>query len=89
MELNLQESNADNTLQSLLNRLYGLPAKDKIMTDLAIVAAATKKGLDVVYSVANAMLSKEAKTAYGIVNSIKGERTPNFRSYGGFKNDIS
>ncbi|MBS3053885.1 MAG: hypothetical protein J4469_05275 [Candidatus Aenigmarchaeota archaeon] len=68
----------------------GSAAKDKIMTDLVIVAAAAKKGLDVVYSDDNdTMLSKEAKTAYSIVNSIRGEKTPNFRSYGGFKNDIS
>jgi len=35
------------------------------------------------------MLSDEAKTAYRVVNSIKGEKMPNFRSYGDFKNDIS
>ena len=68
----------------------GSVSKEKIMTDLIIVAAATNRELDVVYSDDNnTMLSEEAKTAYRVVNSIEGKKLPNFRSYGDFKNDIS
>lgn len=67
----------------------GPVSREKIITDFVIVAAATKKALDIVYSDdTSTMLSPEAKKAYNIVNSIRGESTPKFRSYGEFKNDI-
>ena len=68
----------------------GNRSKDEMMDDFRIVAAATKKKLEVVYSEDNrTMLCDEAKNAYNTVNSIKDEKTPNFKSYGEFKNDIN
>ena len=68
----------------------GIKAKEDIINDFLIVSTATTNKLDVVYSEDNkTMLGKEAIKSYELVNSIKKLKTPNFKSYEEFKNEIS
>ena len=62
---------------------------EPLYNDFLIIASATLKGLDVVYSCdEKTMFSEEARKAYKIVNDVKKLRTPNFESYDGFIKEI-
>ena len=64
----------------------GIKSKSEILADFIIVACATSKNLDVVVSEdAKTMLSKEALSAYQLVNNLDAKRTPNFISFEEFK----
>ncbi len=68
----------------------GSKTRAEIINDFIIVSTATLNKLDVVYSEdSKTMLSKEAITSYELVNSIKKLKTPQFKSYEEFKNEIS
>jgi len=71
-------------------KLGGMISGDKIMNDFIIVSLASSNNLDIVYSDdADTMLSFLSIKSYDIVNAIKKLRTPQFKKYGDFKNDIS
>ena len=68
----------------------GFKARDEIINDFIIVSTATLNKLDVVYSEDNkTMLGTDAIKSYELVNSIKKLKTPKFKSYEEFKNEIS
>ena len=71
-------------------KIGGFKARNEIINDFIIVATATLNRLDVVYSEDNkTMLGKDAIKSYDLINSIKKLRTPRFKSYEEFKNEIS
>ena len=71
-------------------KFNGHKPKEHIINDFLIVSTATLNKLDVVYSEDNkTMLGREAVKSYELVNSIKKLRTPKFKSYEEFKNEIS
>lgn len=71
-------------------KLGGMISRNKIMNDFIIVSLASKNNLDIVYSDdSDTMLSYLSIKSYDIVNAIKKLRTPQFKKYGDFKNDIS
>lgn len=64
----------------------GIKSKNEVLDDFTIVACASSKNLDVVVSEdAKTMLSKEALSAYRLVNSLDAKRTPDFISFEDFK----
>ena len=68
----------------------GSKVRDEIINDFIIVSTAAINRLDVVYSEDNkTMLNKDATKSYELVNSIKKLKTPQFKSYEEFKNEIS
>ena len=68
----------------------GIKARNEIINDFIIVSTATLNKLDVVYSEDNkTMLGTKAIQCYELVNSIKKLKTPKFKSYEEFKNEIS
>ena len=71
-------------------KLGGVISRDKIMNDFIIVSHASRNNLDIIYSDdTDTMLSFLSIKSYEIVNTIKKLRTPRFKKYGDFKNDIS
>ena len=83
-----------NSYVSVYKELKGqLPRKksfdEPLYNDFLIIASATLKVLDIVYSGdEKTMYSEEARKAYKIVNDVKKLRTPNFESYDGFIKEI-
>ena len=68
----------------------GFKPREEIINDFIVVSTATINKLDVVYSDDNkTMLSEDAAKSYELVNSIKKLKTPKFKSYEEFKNEIS
>ena len=64
----------------------GAQGKEEMATDFLIVASATLKEMDIVVSNdESTMKSKDAFSAYQLVNSIKKLRNPNFIDYNQFK----
>ncbi len=64
----------------------GIKPKEKVLDDFIIVACASLKNLDVIVSEdAKTMLSKDALSAYKLVNGLDSKRTPDFISFEGFK----
>ncbi len=62
---------------------------EKLMNDFLIVASATLKGLDIVYSEDNkTMCSPNARKACAIVNALRDLKTPEFESYMKFIRDL-
>lgn len=62
---------------------------EKICNDFLIIASATEKGMDIVYSSdVKTMFSEEARKAYTIVNDIKKLRTPTFKTYEDFIKEV-
>ena len=67
----------------------GMTSEHKLMNDFLIVALAARHNLDIIYSQdRETMVSDTARKTYEIVNNILKLRTPVFKSYGDFKNDI-
>ena len=70
-------------------KLGGSISREKIFSDFIIVALASKNGLDIVYSSDNqTMMSYLSMRTYDVVNTIRKLKTPNFKNYGEFKNEI-
>ncbi len=70
-------------------KLGGIISREEIINDFMIISSATINKLDVVYSEDNkTMLNKDALDSYELVNRIKKLRTPIFKSYKEFKNEI-
>ncbi len=64
----------------------GIKSKDEILADFIIVACAASKNLDIVISEdAKTLLSKNALSAYRLVNELDAKRTPEFISFEEFK----
>jgi predicted nucleic acid-binding protein len=64
----------------------GIKSKSEILSDFIIVACATSKNLGVVVSEdAKTMLSREALSAYQLVNGLDAKRTPDFIGFKEFK----
>lgn len=62
----------------------------EMANDFIIVATATLSNLSIVYSEDNkTMCSGEALKSYELVNRIKELKTPEFKSYEGFRNEIN
>jgi len=67
-----------------------LKSSKGIINDFTIVSTATINKLDVVYSEDNkTMLGQYALNSYELVNRIKKLKTPLFKSYEEFKNEIN
>lgn len=74
---------------STFKSLGGTTSQDKILNDFIIVALAAKNNLDIIYSLdKETMVSELSRKSYRIVNEILRLRTPDFKKYGDFKNDI-
>ena len=74
-----------------MNKKFGgSKGVQEIIDDFLIVAAATINRLDIVYSEdSKTMMSAESLKSYELVNSIKKLKTPNFKKYEEFKNEIN
>lgn len=73
----------------IYRKIGGKRNENDIINDFLIVAGATTKRLDVVYSEDNkTMVSDKAVEAYKLVNEIKKLRTPNFENYSVFIKEI-
>ena len=68
----------------------GSKNREEIINDFRIVSTAALNKLEVVYSEDNkSMISGKAVDSYELINSIKKLKTPTFKSYEEFKNEIS
>jgi len=78
-----------NLYYATYKKLGGATSEEKLFTDFVIVALASRNNLDIVYSAdTETMLSYLSLKTYDIVNTIRKIRTPNFKKYGDFKNEI-
>ncbi len=74
---------------NIYKKIGGIRSEKEIIKDFFIIAAATIKKLDIVYSEDNkTMLSEKALESYTSVNDIKRLRTPKFESYSNFMKEI-
>jgi len=70
---------------TVYRQLGGKASQQEIIDDFLIVACASVHELDIVVSDDNdTMLSKEAVTAYAVVNKLNEYRLPNFIGYDAF-----
>lgn len=84
---------ANNYLRAFIELKGKKPKKenerDELYNDLLIIALATLRQMDVVYSEdCKTMFSRNAVSAYELVNNIKGAATPRFYSYEEFIKEI-
>lgn len=69
--------------------LGGFFTESEILNDFIIVAGASIKNLDIIYSDDNkTMISEKALKSYEIVNQIRRIRTPEFENYSSFIKEI-
>jgi predicted nucleic acid-binding protein len=90
---NIEETPKMGTLAAHYFRAYkefeGSVGNEEIFNDFLIVAMASVKGLDVVYSEdSRTLASEKARKAYRVVNGIYGLKTPNLEPYAEFMREI-
>jgi hypothetical protein len=74
---------------SLYRELGGSLGKREMENDFLIVAAATIKEMDIVYSDdQRSMVSEAAMKSYTLVNGIRKYKTPRFENYASFMREI-
>lgn len=89
LEITSEVKGLANHYLLVYKKIGGVKNKIDILNDFLIIASATIKKLDIVYSEDNkTMLSEKARKSYLIVNEIKKLRTPNFENYNNFIKEI-
>ncbi len=89
LDITQEIANIAKNYMNTYRTIGGITSAKRLMDDFLLVALAAKYNLDIVYSSdRETMVSDLARKSYDIVNKILGLRTPIFRTYGDFKNDI-
>ena len=89
LSVNSEMSNLAIQSYNVYKELGGLVSEQEILNDFIIVACASIKNLDIVYSNdSKTMVSEKAIKSYEIVNKILKIRTPKFEDYSNFIKEI-